>query len=47
VIIGVLTVAGMISDLRKGVNPWAGAVELGTGIRTPNVIFGMPVEMRR
>jgi hypothetical protein len=39
VIIGVMTVGGMISDLRKTVNAWALAEELSTGIRIVNAVL--------
>jgi hypothetical protein len=46
-IIGVRTVAGMISDLRKTVNAWAMAEELSTGIRTVYAVFRMPINRHR
>ena len=46
-IIGGMTVAAMVSDLRKTVNAWASADELGTGIRTPNVNFEPWLEIRQ
>ena len=46
-IIGVLTVAAMVSELRKTVNVWGLAEELRTGIRTVYAVFRPPIEERR